>query len=734
MQDLTSSLLSALQILPATRLLPSATGRGPLRNDLLNLVSTAASADFDFNRVKPLLRSALIKEPDDVTIWNELYNAVTESTPPPPQVASSIQQTPWRRNTSSFANSSEHRKYVDDVLKEELGPMYVGLPNFHSAYFGSVADLETTSQAFFTQCLEGSEPFFKDGWRGWPKDARQDDVLSWFADFSERLMTFAAGRQSNPINRHQRRPLAKPNEPIDGSVGKRKMDIGFMKDPQAGKDSRCHWSQILVPGELKSNPSADKASEAWLDLGRYAREVLAAKDTRRFVLGFTLCGSLMRVWVFDRLGGIASEQFNINEDGLRFAFTILGFLWMGDEELGFDPTIVEKDEEKFIEIDRNGSTERIIIDQVMQRAPCIAGRATTCWKAHPENEPKMLLVIKDSWQYLERDEEGNLLQEATRKGVVNVARYYHHEVVQVRGIDDDIQSGTRRGLDIRSATNYRLPRPRARNNIGPGVSRRGGTGTGTNANRKRSSSQTGGDLPSSKRSCSASSTNAASISNREHRRVILRDYGIPIYKASSRLALLAAFDRCIEGHESLHKAGFLHRDISVNNLMINEDEDNPSWPAFLIDLDLAIREPREAASGAKGKTGTRAFMAIGALLGEQHSFMHDLESFFWVLFWICIHFDGPESSRSVPRFDKWNFMDTEDLAMSKTGVFSNEGDFQRIINDNFAPYYQPLIPWINRLRRVVFPNGKRWDGQDSDLYTQMREVLKEAQKDPCVKG
>ncbi|KAH6988698.1 hypothetical protein EDB80DRAFT_555094, partial [Ilyonectria destructans] len=68
---------------------------------------------------------------------------------------------------------------------------------------------------------------------------------------------------------------------------------------------------------------------------------------------------------------------------------------------------------------------------------------------------------------------------------------------------------------------------------------------------------------------------------------------------------------------------------------------------FLIDLDLAIKEKREGASGAKGKTGTRAFMAIGALLGEQHSFMHDLGSFFWVLFWICIHYNGPDQGRAV---------------------------------------------------------------------------------------
>ncbi|KAH7146851.1 hypothetical protein B0J13DRAFT_429645, partial [Dactylonectria estremocensis] len=58
---------------------------------------------------------------------------------------------------------------------------------------------------------------------------------------------------------------------------------------------------------------------------------------------------------------------------------------------------------------------------------------------------------------------------------------------------------------------------------------------------------------------------------------------------------------------------------------------------FLIDIDLAIKEQREGTSGAKGKTGTIAFMAIRALLGEQHSFMHDLGSFLWVLFWICIH-------------------------------------------------------------------------------------------------
>lgn len=142
----------------------------------------------------------------------------------------------------------------------------------------------------------------------------------------------------------------------------------------------------------------------------------------------------------------------------------------------------------------------------------------------------------------------------------------------------------------------------------------------TSAGIKRLSSETDAAIPPSKRSCSASPTKVGTLPNQIHRRVVLRDYGKPIYKVSSRVALLAALEGCIEGHHSLHEAGLLHRDISINNLMVNEDEKNPSWRAFLIDLDLAIAEQREATSGAKGKTGTRAFMAIGALLDDEHSY------------------------------------------------------------------------------------------------------------------
>jgi len=245
--------------------------------------------------------------------------------------------------------------------------------------------------------------------------------------------------------------------------------------------------------------------------------------------------------------------------------------------------------------------------------------------------------------------------------------------------------------------------------------------------KKRSSSQTGAVLPPSKRSCSASPTKAScnATTNRVHRRVILRDYGEPIYTASSPSTLLAALEGCIEGHESLRRAGFLHRDISINNLMVNNDNSNPSWPSFLIDLDLAVREQREGASGAKGKTGTRAFMAIGALLGEQHTFMHDLESFFWVLFWICIHYDEPRQGRAVRQFDKWNYVDMEELAKQKLGTVAQEAIFMWTITDHFTPHYRPLIPLLGRLRKMVFPGGGPWEREEDGLYSRMREALRD---------
>ena len=223
-----------------------------------------------------------------------------------------------------------------------------------------------------------------------------------------------------------------------------------------------------------------------------------------------------------------------------------------------------------------------------------------------------------------------------------------------------------------------------------------GCGISSAIGKKRLSRETGIPLPSSKRPCSASLTedDNVAIPNRVHRCVIVRDYGNPIYKASSLPIVFTAFEGCIEGHESLRKAGILHRDISINNVMINEGNDKSSWTGFLIDLDLAIKEERNCASGARKKTGTCVFVAIGVLLGEQNSSMHDLESFFWVLFWICTHYNGPgEEDEKETSLDAWNYEDAKTPAGRKMGVVIDDDYFRGFQDDHFNTCYQPLIPY-----------------------------------------
>ncbi|KAJ4177642.1 hypothetical protein NW767_015068 [Fusarium falciforme] len=105
--------------------------------------------------------------------------------------------------------------------------------------------------------------------------------------------------------------------------------------------------------------------------------------------------------------------------------------------------------------------------------------------------------------------------------------------------------------------------------------------------------------------------------------------------------------------------------------------------------------------------------------------MHDLESFFWVLFWICIHYDGPDKSRAIPRFEKWNYVeDPAKLAGMKLGVVAKKAIFMKTISDNFTPYYEPLIPLLSGLRKLVFPQDKPWEREDEKLYLRKREILR----------
>ncbi|KAF2839987.1 hypothetical protein M501DRAFT_1010229 [Patellaria atrata CBS 101060] len=745
LQDHALDLLSALQILPASRQLPSSSGGKNLFGDLSRLNQAINSGDFDIRSVIPLLR-AVLKNESDTVIWEKVYDLVAEptlttvakpSTPPPsgPPRTASFQQTPWSFNTGSFADTSELRKNVDPILKSEVEDnLRIDHPGVFNTFFGQIPQLREITSAVLQSFKDAESPLFKEevGWMEWPEECEETAVLQFLRGHIDRLLQFANEQGFRPSKR--RRCISTPNKSIPGSVSKRKLDVGLAYNSndelKESNDQSYDWSHILIPGELKSNPREDNHSSTWLDLVRYAREIFSAQDTRRFVLGFTLCGSVMRLWEFDRLGVVGSTPFDINKDGKMFVSVILGYLWMSEECLGFDSTIVG-DGRRYTSIQRDGQTEQLVLEHRIKRQRSVAGRATTCWKGFAEDMPDQRLVIKDSWEYEERPEEGLLLKEATEAAVRNVARYYHHETVRIDGSVDDVLNSVRKGLSDKVGRNPLHQRAvYAESIISPILSDTSGAGRGRSSSRsrtmsrKRSPSSIQASIPPPKRSCSDSPVkqDMQRRRNRVHRRLVMRDVGKSVYEASSPCGILTGLLGGIKGHESLLHAKILHRDISIGNIMLTMVEDD----GFLIDLDLAVKIDRENASGAPTKTGTKVFMAIGALYGEDHNFMHDLESFFWVLFWVCVRWNGPGRLRSETQYDSWNYEPTQKLAEIKKGKVDEEDKFTEEVEKEFTAQCKPLIPCIQELRRVVFPEGKRWLREDRQLYSRMKSVLQRA--------
>ena len=54
---------------------------------------------------------------------------------------------------------------MDDVLKEELGPLYIRIPGLYKIFFGGVEGLKVVSAVIFKKCKEKDNLLYaKGGW------------------------------------------------------------------------------------------------------------------------------------------------------------------------------------------------------------------------------------------------------------------------------------------------------------------------------------------------------------------------------------------------------------------------------------------------------------------------------------------------------------------------------------------------------------------------------------------
>ncbi|KAF8268028.1 hypothetical protein EI94DRAFT_1429895, partial [Lactarius quietus] len=119
------------------------------------------------------------------------------------------------------------------------------------------------------------------------------------------------------------------------------------------------------------------------------------------------------------------------------------------------------------------------------------------------------------------------------------------------------------------------------------------------------------------------------------------------------------------GYQWLHDVPeILHRDISLNNLMLRKEGNNVY--AVLNDLDLAVHVDAQGQS-SKHCTGTKPFMVIAFLCHDPtiHLYRHDLKSLFYVLVWITTRYHNGKEIANPP-LQEWAVNDHRELRKTKT--------------------------------------------------------------------
>ncbi|KAL8290192.1 hypothetical protein RQP46_003131 [Phenoliferia psychrophenolica] len=164
-------------------------------------------------------------------------------------------------------------------------------------------------------------------------------------------------------------------------------------------------------------------------------------------------------------------------------------------------------------------------------------------------------------------------------------------------------------------------------------------------------------------------------------------------------------------HAFLVTSGFLHRDISIGNVMVYQDANN-DLRGILIDYDLAV--PLQAtphAPTARHRTGTLPFMArdllvIGAEELPLHTAAHDIESLFYVMCWVIIHdFNPLESLKGVAAdiYDMWNSGGYK--ARTAKDAFRGSGDrlfLQWVAWQAVRPYHALFNSFFSNFQKAIF--------------------------------
>ncbi|RPB19120.1 hypothetical protein L211DRAFT_663635 [Terfezia boudieri ATCC MYA-4762] len=447
------------------------------------------------------------------------------------------------------------------------------------------------------------------------------------------------------------------------------------------------WDSILVVGEHQS-----KGSKPFTQLAQYAEQIFIAQPFRTAVLGILTSntGPQLTFWRFDRAGAIGSMELDYQSTSRQLC-TIVRCLYaipfLPPEAIGFHvSSVITSHLPPTSPFPLNDSLPwkmrmspstlfagEALMNRLLFIAPGIVTRGTRVWRGTLGDTP---VAIKYSWRSSTRPPEASLYQLAASHDVIGLATLVAYDTYE----------------DI--AINVRFNH---------------GLGDGHKESH-----------------------------NRHLTRLILTPTGRAISDVNLSPSQVAkGLFAGLVGHASLYfDGGVLHRDLSPQNIIYTSKPQVAvhQWIlggtreadivggtmmhlyGALIDLDYAVEigSTDGKASGAADRTGTYPFIAMGLLANrEMHRYRHDLESFLYVLLWVCCYpvtlDPNPKQSdmmddiwpRSHP-LRTWIFADEQTVTTHKgINIVVNEMNFEGLLG-RFRAGFEGFKAVARRWRRTLW--------------------------------
>ncbi|KAL4918925.1 hypothetical protein BDW62DRAFT_55592 [Aspergillus aurantiobrunneus] len=573
-----------------------------------------------------------------------------------------------------------------------------------------------------TCCEQAKRLHDSNGWKGWPNPPHQGPFSSWFLEFQNTVL------QNLP---YQFRVF--PSKET-GRFGNRPP---VFLVPASVAEWDYSWSNILVIGEQQPDDEDDESIRNLIRLYSYAREVFISQPGRRFMHAFTICGSLMRLYMFDRSGAYSSESFHIHIKPRRFVRVLAGYASMTQADLGLNTFVQTDGRERFIICDNR---KIILDDEPLAKKEEIFNRGTTCFRAKPHDGSEWVYVVKFTWLHDQCSKEGELLRQANGYGVKGIPSVICYQNVEIDGRPDTIHT-LRRGLKFVPLSigdgegldsTQDLDRPHS---IEPGWRPESSKRQADHVSAQQSKTPRLGDNTLSPLDDETTTSDSPNSDNPTgefrvgvHHCIVISPLGHPLSECRSDIELLTVIRDCIEAHESLFtKCSILHRDISYRNLVMVQNKDGQP-EGCLIDFDMS--DDLSSNPEPAYMKGIPVFMAIGALQGAMPTYRHDLESFLYVLLFACTRPDRQPSTNR--RWKEW--CDSFQSNHGKAKLHLMDKDAFEYPLEEFTEAFERLKPVARNLHSTLFKDyeGPLYTGTPADssrLYGEVLGVINSALKD-----